>query len=134
MYIDESFNPDYYRQYGYPAANDMNKFQKDQSSDRESSPNSAVNTPPPLNLSSPSNFEIAPGSPANTDILYTQGYLQTQIGKRVRVEFLVGTNIQTDRVGTLIGVGISYILLRPSDSDDILLCDIYSIKFVTVYQ
>lgn len=65
---------------------------------------------------------------------FFNGYLRTQIGKRVRVEFLVGTNTSTDRVGTLLGVGANYILLRPSDSDDVEVCDFFSIKFVTIYH
>lgn len=64
--------------------------------------------------------------------LYTPGFLKTQIGKRMRVEFLIGTNLLTDRTGTLLGVGASYILLQPVDSDDVIMCDIYSIKFVTI--
>lgn len=66
--------------------------------------------------------------------LYTPGFLKTQIGKRMRVEFLIGTNLLTDRTGTLRGVGASYILLQPIDSDDIEMCDIYSIKFVTIIR
>ncbi len=66
--------------------------------------------------------------------MYIPGYLKTQIGKRVRVEFLIGTTTMTDRVGTLVGVGASYILLRLEASDDIILCDIYSIKFITFYR
>jgi len=64
--------------------------------------------------------------------LYTPGFLRTQIGRRMRVEFLIGTGAMIDRTGTLIGVGASYILLQMVDSDDIMLCDIYSIKFVTI--
>ncbi len=63
--------------------------------------------------------------------LFTPGFLRTQIGRKVRVEFLLGTNSFTDRTGTLIAVGASYILIRLVDSDDVMLCDIYSIKFVT---
>ncbi len=67
------------------------------------------------------------------NIMFTPGFLSTQIGKLMRVEFLIGTNGPlVDRVGTLIGVGTSYILLRPTGSDDVLLCDMYSIKFVTI--
>ena len=66
--------------------------------------------------------------------LYTPGFLRTQIGRTVRVEFLVGTSGLTDRFGTLIGVGASYILIQEAESDDILLCDIYSIKFVRFYH
>lgn len=64
--------------------------------------------------------------------LFTPGFLRTQIGRRVRVEFLIGTNNLTDRTGTLVAVGASYILIRPIDSDDLMMCDIYSIKFVTI--
>lgn len=66
--------------------------------------------------------------------MYTPGFLRTQIGRTVRVEFLIGTSGLTDRFGTLIGVGTSYILIQEAQSDDILLCDIYSIKFVRFYH
>lgn len=79
-------------------------------------------------------FEQQEGPPVMTDIGFTQGYLRTQIGKKVRIEFLIGTNSTTDRIGTLIGVGISYVLIRPTETDDIMLCDIYSIKFVTIFE
>ncbi len=65
--------------------------------------------------------------------LYTPGFLRTQIGKRMRVEFLIGTNGMTDRTGTLVAVGASYIILRLYESDDLMMCDIYSIKFVTIF-
>lgn len=66
--------------------------------------------------------------------LYTPGYLRTLIGRNIRVEFLIGTNAPLiDRTGVLLGVGASYILIRPTDTDDVMLCDIYSIKFVTVF-
>ncbi len=80
---------------------------------------------------------FAGGAPTPTtieSIEYTPGFLRTQIGKKVRVEFLIGTGTLVDRSGTLVGVGTSYILLRPLESDDIMLCDMYSIKFVTIYQ
>jgi hypothetical protein len=78
-------------------------------------------------------FEMEAGAPVQQDINYTQGYLRTQIGKRVKIEFLIGTNMLVDREGILLGVGISYVLLQESETDDLLLCDIYSIKFVKVY-
>lgn len=69
-----------------------------------------------------------------TNILFTPGYLKTQIGRKVRMEFLIGTNGMTDRIGTLVGVGTSYVLLRLEETDDIMLGDIYSIKFATFYH
>lgn len=93
-------------------------------------------TPPaPVTMQPPQVTEGAePPSPVIGDTNYTQGYLRTQIGKQVRVEFLIGTGMFTDRVGTLVGVGISYILIQPAGTDDIMLCDIYSIKFVTFFR
>lgn len=82
--------------------------------------------------SQPSDFEKAPGSPTELDTDYTQGYLKTQIGKRIRVTFLIGTNLVQDREGVLVKVGISYIILK--DADVLTLCDIYAIKFVNIYQ
>lgn len=82
----------------------------------------------------PGDFEKSPGSPTNLGIEYTQGYLRTQIGKRVRVTFLIGTNLIQDRTGTLLQVGISYIILRETDTNSKVLCDIYSIKFVNIYD
>lgn len=63
---------------------------------------------------------------------FIPGFLRTQIGRRVRVEFLIGTNGTTDRTGILIGVGASYILLRDPNEDNIIMADLYSIKFVTI--
>lgn len=65
---------------------------------------------------------------------YLPAYLTKYIGRNVRVQFLIGTTGPlVDRIGTLLGVGANYILMRPQDSDDILLADLYSIKFVDIY-
>lgn len=68
-----------------------------------------------------------------TSINYIPGYLRTQIGRRVKVEFLIGTNLLIDREGTLVAVGASYIIIQEAETDDLLLCDLYSIKFVRFY-
>lgn len=64
---------------------------------------------------------------------YLNGFMRTQIGRKVRVEFLIGTNTTTDRIGILIGVGANYILLNEIETDDILACDFYNIKFIRFY-
>jgi hypothetical protein len=66
-------------------------------------------------------------------VAYTQGYLKRHIGERVKVEFLIGTNMLIDREGTLVDVGASYIVIRETETDDLLLADMYSIKFVRFY-
>lgn len=73
--------------------------------------------------------EPQPLSLASTD--YLNGFLRTQIGKRVRVEFLIGTGTLLDKSGTLMSVGANYITLRQAESDDIITCDFFSIKFIT---
>ena len=67
-----------------------------------------------------------------TNNIYTPAFLRQQIGKLVRVEFLIGTNNLVDRIGILQDVGASYILLRALESNTTTYADIYSIKFVTI--
>ena len=79
------------------------------------------------------NVEINTNSPEIlTNNIYTPAFLREQIGKLVRVEFLIGTNNLTDRIGILEDVGASYILLRSIESGVLTYADIYSIKFVTI--
>lgn len=77
------------------------------------------------------NNELLPDS--ITSPLYIAGYLNMHIGKLVRVEFLIGNSI-TDRMGILLKVGVSYIIIHPIDVNGTLLCDLYSIKFVTIVE
>ena len=72
--------------------------------------------------------------PLDGSLDYTQGYLRTQIGKYVKVDFLIGTNRFIDKEGILRVVGISYIVLEESGSGDMVMCDMYSIKFVTTLK
>ena len=67
-----------------------------------------------------------------TNPIYTPAFLREQIGKLMRVEFLIGTNTMTDRIGILEDVGASYILLRSFENDSLVYCDIYAIKFITI--
>ncbi|AOT72159.1 hypothetical protein [Geosporobacter ferrireducens] len=93
----------------------------------------------PLEDTSPSptmpmgpDFIIQPGPPVQEDINYNQGFLKTLIGRYVKVDFLIGTNMFIDREGTLVAVGISYIVLREPQTNRLVMCDIYSIKFVNI--
>ncbi len=72
--------------------------------------------------------------PVTTESLqFMNGFMRTQIGRRVTIEFLIGTNTLTDRTGTLLAVGADYILINEVETDDILLCDFYSMKFIKFY-
>ena len=67
-----------------------------------------------------------------TNPIYTPAFLRQQIGKLMRVEFLIGTNNMVDRIGFLEEVGASYILLRSFEGDSLIYADIYAIKFITI--
>lgn len=60
---------------------------------------------------------------------YLNGYLRTQIGNYVEVEFLVGSTNITTKFGKLIGVGLNYILVEDVATGDVMACDFYNIKF-----
>ena len=78
--------------------------------------------------------DLNQGMPMTAESLqYLNGFIRTQIGRRVRVEFLVGTNTITDRTGILVAVGANYILLNETETDDLLACDFYNIKFIKFY-
>ena len=79
------------------------------------------------------NVQINENSPdILTNNIYTPAFLRENIGKLMRVEFLIGTNTLTDRIGILEDVGASYILLRSLQGGEIIYADIYSIKFITI--
>ena len=77
---------------------------------------------------------ISEGIPITAEsIQYLNGFLRTQIGRRVRIEFLIGTNMYIDKEGILLGVGVNYVLINETDTDDITVCDFYNIRFVKIY-
>lgn len=80
-----------------------------------------------------SNVTVNQNSPEIlTNPIYTPAFLRGQIGRLMRVEFLIGTNNITERIGILEDVGTSYILLRSFENDSLIYCDIYAIKFITI--
>lgn len=84
----------------------------------------------------PSGIELGgtPGmEPPLTNIAYLQAYLKQNIGKSVRVEFLLGDSIMSDKSGILESVGVSYIVLRDFGGNRVV-CDLYSIKFVNIFD
>lgn len=66
-------------------------------------------------------------------IQYLNSFMRTQIGRRVKVEFLVGGGSLVERSGYLLSVGANFILLNEVGTSNLLSCDFYNIKFVTFY-
>lgn len=82
------------------------------------------------NKSNVTDIQFEPETLTNT--AYTPAFLKRYIGRLVRIEFLIGTTYLEDRTGILLEVGASYVLLRSVQDRNLLYCDIYSIKFVTI--
>lgn len=66
-------------------------------------------------------------------IQYLNGFIRTQIGRRVTIDFLVGSNQIVSKSGYLLGVAANYILINELDTNDITTCDFYNIKFIRFY-
>ena len=66
-----------------------------------------------------------------TNTAYIPAYLRHQIGRWMRVEFLIG-NVIEEKVGQLLDVGASYLILKMLEPSTTMLCDLYSIKFITI--
>lgn len=74
-----------------------------------------------------------PAPISGESLQYLNGFLRTQIGRAVKIEFLIGTNTLVDRTGILLGVGANYVLINETETDDLVACDFYNIKFVKFY-
>lgn len=66
-----------------------------------------------------------------TNIEFMPAYLHQHIGKWIRAEFFFGDAIE-QRVGILVDVGATYIIIQSIEPATIVVCDIFSIKFVTI--
>lgn len=97
-----------------------------------------INMASPLSPTVPIGSEAGPlpmvrqGPPPITAVDYIPGYLSTLIGKNVRAEFILGTNQFVDRTGRLTDVGVNYFVLEDVFSNNKVMCDLYSVKFVTI--
>ena len=72
------------------------------------------------------------GPPPSTEKGYIPYYLASNIGKSVRAEFIIGSNQYADKTGVLSEVGINYFVLHDVNSRTDIMCDLYSVKFVTI--
>ena len=60
--------------------------------------------------------------------------LQTSIGYYVSCEFLIGTQMIETRDGILAKVGTNFITLYQPNLDRYMVCDLYALKFITIYD
>ena len=60
--------------------------------------------------------------------------LQTAIGYYVTCDFLIGTQIIETRDGILAKVGTNFLTLYQPDLERYIVCDLYALKFITIYN
>lgn len=81
----------------------------------------------------PSGPGTVSGPPAAGEVGYIQEYLARNIGRYVKIEFLIGTNMLVDREGVIREVGTNYVVIQEPETDDLLMADLYAVKFVRTY-
>ncbi|HIT53416.1 MAG TPA: hypothetical protein IAD07_05695 [Candidatus Fimivicinus intestinavium] len=60
--------------------------------------------------------------------------LRANVGQPVSCEFLIGTNNIVRREGFLYSSGVNYMTLYQPNENRYMVCDIYSLKFVSFYD
>lgn len=66
-------------------------------------------------------------------IQYLNGFMRTQIGRRIELQMLVGSDTLVTKEGFLLGIGANYILINEIGTNDLTSCDFYNIKFVRYF-
>ncbi len=99
--------------------------------------NAAMSMTPTTDINQAGNLQITdfsnPYPVTPESIQYLNGFIRTQIGRRITVTFLVGSNMIEEKTGFLLGVGANYILINELDTNDLTACDFYNIKFIRFY-
>ena len=94
-------------------------------------------------MDSPNRFNFSQPAPRND--FYEQGIaesqtmmlseqLQTSIGYYVSCDFLIGTQIIETRDGILAKVGTNFLTLYQPNLERYIVCDLYALKFITIYN
>lgn len=99
-------------------------------------PGNRTPTPPPIQTTPApprpgTSMETRQGPPPLSNEYYIPGYMVGLIGKTIRAEFFIN-NAYMDRVGILREVGVNYFVLQEISSRSFVMCDLYSVRFVTV--
>lgn len=63
-----------------------------------------------------------------------QEVIALSVGNYVVVEFLIGIDNIVRREGVLTAVGVSWLLLYDEEAGTSVVCDMYSVKFVTYFD
>ncbi len=97
----------------------------------------------PMTNGIPAGSDVAPITEFNQpfpvtgeSIQYLNGFMRTQIGRRVEIQMLIGNDTVVTKEGFLLGIGANYVLINEVDkanTNTLTSCDFYSIKFVRFF-
>ena len=88
-----------------------------------------------VTLSGEETSGTAPGGANGTvDPETIQEIISLSVGSYVVVEFLIGTQNIVRKEGVLTAVGVSWLLLYDETTGTSVVCDMYSVKFVTYFD
>ncbi len=76
---------------------------------------------------------LIPTEVTRESIQYLNGFIKTQIGRRVTIDFLIGSDNLQSKTGYLLAVAQNYLLLNEMDTNDVTACDLYTMKFIRFY-
>ncbi|MBQ2840869.1 MAG: hypothetical protein II996_00930 [Oscillospiraceae bacterium] len=94
-------------------------------------------------MDSPNRFNFSAPIPRNdfheqgiveTQAMMLSEQLQTSIGYYVSCDFLIGTQIIETRDGILAKVGTNFLTLYQPNLERYIVCDLYALKFITIYN
>lgn len=74
------------------------------------------------------------GVVAESQVMMMSEQLQTSIGYYVSCDFLIGTQLIETRDGILAKVGTNFLTLYQPNLERYIVCDLYSLKFITIYN
>lgn len=95
-----------------------------------------MDRPNSINMNTPDTISQIENPQTNEEVYRgsVAAILQQNLGFFVICEFLIGTENIVTREGILYNVGINFITLYQEEEDRYVLCDLYSLKFVTFYD
>lgn len=97
------------------------------------SPNGRLNFNQPTPRNDFHDFGVAYSQP-QTQVMMLGEQLQSSIGYYVSCEFLIGTQILETRDGILAKVGTNFLTLYQPNLERYIVCDLYALKFITIYN
>lgn len=100
------------------------------------SSSSGINTTNPPASGGETDFVSPPTGPFDSEAFRgsMQQMLSDNLGQFVVIDFLIGTETLDTRQGILYSVGRAYVTLFEEISRTYIVCDIFSVKFVTFYE